>query len=67
MVLIYTQKYFNNLHFTGTAQISFLLFFVSVWHACVLTVARQAPLSMGFSRQEYYNGLLPGAGILHIE
>ena len=34
------------------------------------TVARQAPLSMGFSRQEYWNGLLfpspgdlPSAGI----
>ena len=39
--------------------------FVTPW-----TVARQAPLSMGFSRQEYWNGLLfpplavlPKAGI----
>ena len=27
-------------------------FFVTLW-----TVARQAPLSMGFSRQEYWSGL----------
>ena len=33
-------------------------FFATPW-----TVARQAPLSMGFSRQEYWNGLLfPPAG-----
>ena len=33
-------------------------FFVTLW-----TVARQAPLSMGFARREYWNGLpcpLPG-------
>ena len=40
---------------------------VLVWHACTLshiqcfvtpwTVVRQAPLSMGFSRQEYWSGL----------
>ena len=30
------------------------------------TVARQAPLSMGFSRQEYWNGLpFPPPGNLH--
>ena len=30
------------------------------------TVTRQAPLSMGFSRQEYWNGLpFPSAGNLH--
>ena len=27
------------------------------------TVARQAPLSVGFSRQEYWSGLLPGASV----
>ena len=35
--------------------------FATLW-----TVARQAPLSMGFSRQEYWNGLpgdLPGPGM----
>ena len=32
-------------------------FFVTPW-----TVAHQAPLSMGFSRQEYWNGL-PNPGI----
>ena len=40
---------------------------VLVWHACMLsrvqcfvtpwTVVHQAPLSMGFSRQEYWSGL----------
>ena len=43
------------------------LYRISYIHACILsrvrffvtswTVARQAPLSMGFSRQEYWNGL----------
>ena len=39
--------------------------------ATLWTIARQAPLSMGFSRQEYWNGLpcpppgdLPNPGIL---
>ena len=27
------------------------------------TVAHQAPLSVGFSRQEYWSGLLPGASV----
>ena len=42
-----------------------MIFFVTPW-----TVARQAPLSMGFSRQEYWSGLpfpspgdLPNPGI----
>ena len=35
--------------------------FASLW-----TVARQAPLSMGFSRQEYWSGLpCPSTGDLH--
>ena len=33
--------------------------FVTLW-----TVARQAPLSMGFSRQEYWSGLLCLSGDL---
>ena len=44
---------------------SYVRFFVTPW-----TVARQAPLSMGFSRQEYWSGLpcpppgdLPDPGI----
>ena len=45
--------------------------FVAMWHVCVLshfscvrlsetpwTMAHQTPLSMGFSRQEYWSGLL---------
>ena len=34
------------------SRFSHVLLFVTLW-----TVARQAPLSMGFSRQEYWNGL----------
>ena len=34
------------------AKVSCVLFFVILW-----TVACQAPLSMGFSRQEYWSGL----------
>ena len=33
-------------------SLSNVLLFVTLW-----TVARQAPLSMGFSRQEYWSGL----------
>ena len=47
--------------------------FSCVWlFATLWTVARQAPLSMGFSRQEYWSGLpllspgdLPDPGLLH--
>ena len=40
--------------------LSCILFFVTPW-----TVAHQAPLSMGFSRQEYCNGLpFPSPGDL---
>ena len=47
------------------SQFSYVSLFVTLW-----TVARQAPLSMGFSRQEYWSGLpwpppgdLPDPGI----
>ena len=46
-------------------MLSHVLFFVTPW-----TIACQAPLSMGFSKQEYWSGLpfsspgdLPNAGI----
>ena len=40
---------------------SHVQFFVTLW-----TVACQAPLSMGFSRQEYWSGLpYPPPGFLH--
>ena len=46
-------------------SLSFVQFFTTLW-----TVAHQAPLSMGFPRQEYWSGLpfpppgdLPGPGI----
>ena len=41
-------------------QLSHVQLFVTPW-----TVAHQAPLSMGFSRQEYWNGLVfPSPGDL---
>ena len=49
--------------------LSHIQLFVTPW-----TVALQAPLSMGFSRQEYWSGLpfpppgdLPGPGIKHVK
>ena len=45
----------------GTQSLSRVQLFASPW-----TVARQAPLSMGFSRQEYESGLpFPPPGDLH--
>ena len=42
------------------SQFSHIQLFVTLW-----TVAHQAPLSMGFSRQEYWNGLpFPPSGNL---
>ena len=42
------------------SRISHVQLFATVW-----TVARQVPLSMAFSRQEYYSGLLcPSPGDL---
>ena len=42
-------------------QLSHVQLFVNPW-----TVACQAPLSMGFSRQEYWSGLpCPSPGALH--
>ena len=41
------------------SRFSYVLFFVTLW-----TIAHQAPLSMGFSRQEYWSGLpCPPPGI----
>ena len=43
-----------------SSKLSHVQLFVTPW-----TVARQAPLSMGFSRQEYWNGLpFPSPGDL---
>ena len=36
----------------GAGLLSYIRLFVTLW-----IVARQAPLSMGFSKQEYWNGL----------
>ena len=50
---------------SGAGLLSYIRLFVTLW-----IVARQAPLSMGFSKQEYWNGLpfpspehLPDSGI----
>ena len=40
--------------YVGTCVISHVPFFATLW-----TVARQAPLSVGLSRQEYWSGVLP--------
>ena len=46
--------------FNSAQSLSRVRLFVTPW-----TVARQAPLSMGFSRQEYWSGLpLPSPGDL---
>ena len=59
------QKTFNDMHACVLGHFSCILLFVTLW-----TVTYQAPLSMGFSRQEYWSGLpcppsgdLPNPGI----
>ena len=42
----------NKWYYSHTTQISRVQLFATPW-----TVAGQAPLSMGFSRQEYWSGL----------
>ena len=46
----------------NSTKLSCVLFFAIPW-----TVAHQAPLSMGFSRQEYWSGLPcpPSGDLLH--
>ena len=46
------QSYTENVHVCVLRHFSCVQLFVTPW-----TVARQAPLSMGFSRQQYWNGL----------
>ena len=51
-------RYLTTLHLTLYASHSRVRFFATAW-----TVAHQVPLSLGFSRQEYWSGLpcaLPG-------
>ena len=64
---VFSLGHWNSIHFTECmlSYFSCVQLFVTLW-----TVARQAPLSMGFSRQEYWNGLpcpppgnLPDPGI----
>ena len=59
------KKTHQNLYLTKVNLLSCVWLFVTLW-----TVARQASLSMGFSRQEYWSGLpfpspgdLPNPGI----
>ena len=51
---VFSLGHWNSIHFTECmlSYFSCVQLFVTLW-----TVARQAPLSMGFSRQEYWNGL----------
>ena len=54
-----TEKYVSIITHTLFAVVLVIKPFVSPW-----TVACQTPLSMGFPRQEYWNGLpLPSPGI----
>ena len=55
----------SSVHACALSHVSWLRFFVTLW-----TIARQAPLSIGFSRQEHWSGLpcpppgdLPNSGI----
>ena len=56
----------ENINFASKVKVkvkslSCIRLFATLW-----TVARQAPLSMGFSRQEYWSGLpFPAPGDLH--
>ena len=57
-----TQSYCQKMlmHACELSHFSHVLLFVTLWR-----VAHQAPLSMGFSRQEYWSGLqCPPAGDL---
>ena len=49
MLFLYVDKYID---VCGLSSASLVRLFATLW-----TVARHAPLSMGFSRQEYWNGL----------
>ena len=51
---MFTQKMESSLKFVGSEvkSLSHVLLFAKLW-----TVAYKAPLSMGFSRQEYWSGL----------
>ena len=59
---MFTQKMESSLKFVGSEvkSLSHVLLFAKLW-----TVAYKAPLSMGFSRQEYWSGLpFPSPGDL---
>ena len=52
-ILVYTHRHTQtHTHVCVYAQSLQLYLFATLW-----TIARQAPLSMGFSRQEYWSGL----------
>ena len=68
--LILSGRWYNYPYFTGCmlSCLSCVWLFTTLW-----TVAHQAPLSMGFSRQEYWTGLpcpppedLPNPGVLQV-
>ena len=51
-VVAKSQTQLKGLHACVLSRFSRVGLFATLW-----TVARQSPLSMGFSREEYYNGL----------
>ena len=64
-LLLSHQESPYDIQFSSAQLLSHVQLFATLW-----TVARQAPLSMGFSRQEYWSGLpclppgdLPNPGI----
>ena len=52
MTIINQKDAYNMINMCVLSHFSHVQLFVTPW-----TVARQAPLSMGFSRQEYWSGL----------
>ena len=63
--VLYHERHLGSLQFSSVQWLSRVQLFATLW-----TVAHQAPLSMGFSKQEYWSGLpwpppgdLPNPGI----
>ena len=62
------SRIYKELLYVHILSLSHVRLFVTLW-----TIAHKAPLSMGFSRQEYWSGLpfpspgkLPNSGIKHM-
>ena len=58
LVIYISMDFWIPILFNGKHLLYVLSCFSRVWHCVILwTVAHQAPLSIGFSRQEYWSGL----------